>query len=1293
MADEKKLESWQALFKDRRAWAINLSEACERILKETRRHDAEASVVQRATAIAVENVKQHVGTLHQKKDEASAWAEDTICDQNSLLDRWETILHWVFSIPAKQELLHLFQRSDPIAMKPIRNTKVPGNAILQDFVDVPEAQKAVDIAKGVSQQLHDRIRDLKTSCSSVIQDSQTLVEEFNHAFPTPAEDVQDLADRLIEEIEVLTKKVASDYDSSLALTKTSKALSTVSKTALLHTRNFLPSLLETALDINQLLRQTVARKNEVMRCAVLYMQRISVIESALANVQPKLASLDIGTEGSAAFDTISHIINLPSAYGSLLVEAVRRREWREKMAMDSSTLAEELATFKEDEERRRRKWLKTIDDFINTDVVDSKALGIEVNVQTPESEWPQVTRVDISSFAQSLSKINGLEENQKEISEWVKVLDAPTKQQVRRVKAFKNGSIHDATYGRNSLLLRGDDEIIRVLQSDNAKLEDRLKGSDSRVRKLEDLLHRQSQIQKPPNASGFGPYSGQSLERHTTSPVLNHTASSPKAQDNLSRRSSLSSRRFSANHAPEERALAQRIVKLETELNSEKIQVAKLQAVAVDRGTREEGLRNQVQEAISTKKDLFENLEAQQREFDDERHLLEDETKKTKMKLEEVEDELDRVLGSRDQGRVTINDQVHTLETELEKVRRDSAEEVQKVQGQIDFLRNDYTMQRERAIQLERQVSQKTEENARLTAMTTELNGRLQDKDNLQVEHSRALRAAHLQMTTDDIAPTKYEDLVEAIEILAERSAGHLQELKQAIDAAQSEKTVLQAQMEEQHDETYDLKNRLGTEEMEVFSLREELAEQTARIETLQLVLNDERKELANLRSKFAIGETGCQALKSRIEQEEKKVGFLSSELAASKTQIQCLEADVDHERTRNHTMQAAQDCANLRLDARAKRADEISVHLFSHIGRLSRLLEHLGYSVTKQDDAMTIQRISRVGSTSATPNDASQTMNGSMSGPAPTRSSLAEISGLDCLHWATMSDPELEVEKYNKYLREVRSFDIDGFGEVIIKRFKDLEHLARKWQREAKAYREKSHRAQSEGHEKIAFRSFKEGDLALFLPTRNQATRPWAAFNVGAPHYFLREQDSHNLRVRDWLLARISKVEERVVDLSKSINGLNPHSDRRSVGDMSDGGTSFDDENPFELSDGLRWYLLDAAEEKSGAPSTPGLGKSTVASANVDVKGSIRMKKSPSGNAATKTLAKSLDSRRSSTNSKIGTAGVMVNAATPADAQKTSTKTLAHNDASGSQDGEGLSLPRDDDAEEVRKLDLLWGP
>lgn len=159
--------------------------------------------------------------------------------------------------------------------------------------------------------------------------------------------------------------------------------------------------------------------------------------------------------------------------------------------------------------------------------------------------------------------------------------------------------------------------------------------------------------------------------------------------------------------------------------------------------------------------------------------------------------------------------------------------------------------------------------------------------------------------------------------------------------------------------------------------------------------------------------------------------------------------------------------------------------------------------------------------------------------------------------------DSDEEADKYTRYLGRI-VIDLDAFSQSITNRVRDAEKYAKKWQKEARAYRDKSKKATFESETKIAFRNFKDGDLALFLPTNNG--RPWAAFNVNAPHFFLRENDAHRLGGgRDWLLARITKVEERTVDLGSHPNDIEDH-------------------NPFDLADGLRWYYLDAAEEK---PST----------------------------------------------------------------------------------------------------------
>ncbi|KAL9063604.1 MAG: hypothetical protein Q9157_008167, partial [Trypethelium eluteriae] len=282
----------------------------------------------------------------------------------------------------------------------------------------------------------------------------------------------------------------------------------------------------------------------------------------------------------------------------------------------------------------------------------------------------------------------------------------------------------------------------------------------------------------------------------------------------------------------------------------------------------------------------------------------------------------------------------------------------------------------------------------------------------------------------------------------------------------------------------------------------------------------------------------------------------------------------------------------------------------------------------------------------------------------------------------------------------------------------------------EARSARDRASALAHDAHDKLALKDFKEGDLALFLPTRNASQGAWAAFNVNAPHYFLRETEAHRLRQREWLVARITRVEERVVDLSRTMGGGSAGAsagggsgavaaDARSTNSDAAVSSIASDENPFELSDGLRWYLIDASEEKSGAPTTPGLGKSTVASARVDATGSsVRVggKKGVVGGVseASKTLNKSLDSRRSSTNSK--KAPSLKGAGSPSEivAQEggigeapqnpaiARLRSESQTSASGSKTGAGLGISTEEGraggsrigngGEEVRK-DLLWGP
>lgn len=1188
----------------------------------------EIAIIGRGTAIAVENIKQHMGHLQPKYKESKAWA-DQMCDgQKFLLKSLDQGLTVLGSLPAYEELGHcLHGVQDVIRNKPSETAEY-SQVPLQDFVNVSKVRAAATIGTDFARGFAIRVADMSAAFEGVVRDSARVVEIFQQNTAIWHGDEGSQANKLMDEVEVIARKVNSDYERVLGLPNVPNSMLKASKIGHSHKTGLLPSLLQTNEEINRILVQTIERKEQASKASVQTLQETARVESSLASVHHRLASLDVEAGNEQSFDMLNFVVRLPSLYGSLLVECVRRQEWSEKMTSDSSSLVEEMATYKEEEARRRKKWTKEMNGAVDLGSFDDMALGIEVNVQAQKERWPKVSRNDITAYLQRLRDLGDMDDSLKDIEDAFKTLDKPSKQQARRAKAFKNGSVHEAAYGRTSLLLRGDDEVILGMRSDKSKVEDKLKSAESRIRKLEDLLHRQ--YPRPSSASGFPSSNGPTFERYTTSPVINFSSALSKAREPVSRRSSVSSRRFSMNNDPEEKSLAQRIVTLEAELATEKAQSADLEKKAAARSNAEDMLKSQVREAISTKEDLLGNLEAQEREFSHDRRLLEGENNKLKVKLEEIEDEFDRVLDSREH-----DDRIHTLEEELERLRNETTVEVQRALEQTENLRNDHDLELEKVSNLEREVQQQKEENDKLGAKAQQMSRHIRNYDHAQADHRRALRSALVHSSHDEEVPEDFTALVETVETIAEKSAAHLKDVKHALEALRADNASLETRAKSQGDEIYDLRERLGSEERAVFSLREELSKQQTDCATLQSQLDFERHEHEDLKSRFSVGETDSDSLRSKLTEGERTIEALLAKIQDHEVLQKSLESKSEEKEDRLGALQTRYDSLFEVWTAQASRAVDVSTKLHGQNNLLEKLLEQIGLAVTRESGNMVIQKAPRAVSASTMLNDPSMSMKRSLSAPMPTKNEPEPVINPEILQWARADDLETTEQLFVEFMKELTKFDLDLCSESIYKRVKEIEHIARKWQKEARAYRDKARRAQSEVHDRIAFRNFKEGDLALFLPTRDQATKPWAAFNVGAPHYFLREQDSHNLGKRDWLIARISKVEERVVDLSKSMNGLKAASDQTSV--KSDGGLSHNDENPYELSDGLRWYLIEAAEEKPGAPINVGLGKATVASANVDAKGNIPMKKSSDGNGATKTLSRSLDSRRSSTNSRKG--------------------------------------------------------
>ncbi|KAJ4314166.1 oligomeric, coiled-coil, peripheral membrane protein [Neodidymelliopsis sp. IMI 364377] len=1191
LASNTDLRSWQSLFQARRDWAFAVLEKSYAMSRTASKHFAEQTTIEKGTQVAVGNHDSHIRGLEQKYQAAKEWFDGVEKEASDNLRRLDADFGQLGSIPAKVEFARFLARElrSPRATQSSRKASPNRNASLQEFLDVEAVKKATGTSKRVRELFNKRMAVMSSQLEKIGAEYNELLSAVGQSQSRSLVDDSEEPVRLYNEIDAVAKKVESDYEHVMGLDANPKSVAQVSKMALLHTRNFLPAINEYSVEMSDLVRRAVEQKNTAVRNSVESMQGIANIESVIAVLNTELESISIPQEGVAAFELISLVGRLPYIYGTLLVEAIRRREWAERVQKDTSSLAEEMATFQEEEERRRKRWLKPIADVINLEAVQGGALGFEMTVQPEKNIWPEVGRDDLQQHLQVLQDLEGQGSEAEALSQAMKDLDRPTKQQIKRAKNFKMGSVHEPAFGKGShLMVRGDDEL-RVLREANAKLDDELKGTRSRVRRLEDLLHRSNQNSRLSIGGAAAPPPGFQSPGDPSTPTLE--TASPKPYEELSRRSSISSRRVSAQGDVDKR----RVVRLEQQLATEKDARMKLEKEVQAQKDADAELRKQVEEAISTKDNLMENMKAQQKEFGDERRSLEEEIQAHKSKIEEAEDELDRILGSRDNARSEIDARVHELTSELERARSEVAE----------------------------QTSQADEHLARLQA-------KLDDQETARTEQFESLKTVfnHLAPNTD--APDDHTALITQLEDLASRSANHQKELEEAVAMAKSENenTRVRAQEQEQA-----LKSLINKREVELASTREQHETAKATAASISAELDEERGHLHDLRTKFAEGETGSEVLRKRVEEEEAKVGRLQIELAEQHSHANSL--DVEIMRLGKQLLKY-EEFDSSRNQQRLSRAKELSQRLYTQHERLVRLLEALGFIIAHENGEMVLQRASKMGnSTVLTATTGDLGRSATTPSLTPLKRFLEDNGDLSFLQWTESTDAEEEDRRYKELIGKLDLFNMETFSEAVAKRMRDMEHTARKWQKEARAYRDKSHRFQADSQEKIAYRSFKEGDLALFLPTRNNAHRPWAAFNVGAPHFFLREQDSHRLHGKEWLVARISKVEERVVDLSKTLDsGPRASIDGRSI--ASSNAVSIEDDNPFELSDGLRWYLLDATEEKPMAPGTPGIkSATTVTSSLVTGQADMQRTKKKSSTDPAIQLGKSLDSRRSSGTSK----------------------------------------------------------
>ncbi len=314
--------------------------------------------------------------------------------------------------------------------------------------------------------------------------------------------------------------------------------SQASKIAANHTERFLPSIRNRALEMDEMLRYAVLARNALAADSVELMRSITELTSLSTTLKSQI-NLVNEEDDVTHFDYLRLIQQIP-----YVLRLLRRRgrqasrvvrEGQDGLGHPGQRDGPLPGRGDQGGGGGGRKSVATLAYGPDSPGADKQVPGLEVNLLGEQEECAHTSKKELEDYYDVLQRQNADPELIEDIAKLVAELSSPTKQQSKRIKAFKNGSVHEAALGRSGLLIRGDDDVLRSLQDDKGRLENKLKTAESRVRRLEDLLHRQSQASRPTIGNLFQPSSQQQLSEKVDSTI---SVKSPRRPSNDRRTSS-----------------------------------------------------------------------------------------------------------------------------------------------------------------------------------------------------------------------------------------------------------------------------------------------------------------------------------------------------------------------------------------------------------------------------------------------------------------------------------------------------------------------------------------------------------------------------------------------------------------------------------------------------------------------------------------------------------------------------------------------------------------------------------
>ena len=325
----------------------------------------EQAVIARALRAAVSNLSDHFNGAARTRSEFTSVFQTRTATHTTLLQRFESILTNLGTIPLHPELVAIARGSGRI-METLLDT-VP---VERERAWAQQCQTSHDRLIALFSELDSGFSQLGSPSSRGEEIQQDLAAE--QGIQTLGKEVQDVAKEIRNRQAQRVERLTADHGRVLKIImdaihaeteegkedEVQKAFTPLRQISN-DSKDIIPEMIEDDKIMKELLKKVADAKTEAMRRMKVRLREVSLAQSSIQRVLSSVGVLKAAlTQQCENMIHLEHVAELSASYRDFLAELRRRRAYGQAVASNSTAMMERLAIMRSDEVKAREKFLR-----------------------------------------------------------------------------------------------------------------------------------------------------------------------------------------------------------------------------------------------------------------------------------------------------------------------------------------------------------------------------------------------------------------------------------------------------------------------------------------------------------------------------------------------------------------------------------------------------------------------------------------------------------------------------------------------------------------------------------------------------------------------------------------------------------------------------------------------------------------------------------------------------------------------------------------------------------------------